>query len=216
LTLRQNSAYNLDPYADNGRTVKLFWWQKGILGASDTLFIEGSRDNSAWTSLKARTSLTTSWSLDSADVNPVFSGKEANDTVNFRFRLKSDAGATNAYGWVLDDIYVKVQPLLGITGDKPETMKPLALALFQNNPNPFGSGTTISYQLPSETKVGLKVYNVAGQLVRTLVNSQQPAGSYAVKWDGRDDGQRKLAAGVYLYRLEAGESRFTKKLVMIK
>ena len=60
------------------------------------------------------------------------------------------------------------------------------------------------------------MYNVAGQLVRTLVNSKQPAGSYAIKWDGRDDGRRQLAAGVYLYRLEAGETRFTRKLVMIK
>ncbi|MBI4726318.1 S8 family serine peptidase [candidate division TA06 bacterium] len=231
LTLRQNSAYNLDPYADNGKTVKLFWWQKGILGASDTLFIEGSPDNSAWTNLKARTSLTTAWALDSAEVNPVFSSKGANDTVNFRFRLKSDSTATNAYGWVLDDIHIKVQPILGIAGGRPEALEPKVLALLQNNPNPFKHTTSIFYQLPAETKVSLKVYNVAGQLVRTLVNAKQQAGSYAVKWDGRDGGSRRLAAGVYLYRLsatpinnnkggslggEAGESKFTKKLVLIK
>jgi len=217
LTLKQASAFNLDPYADNGKTVKLFWWQKGIIYATpgDTVFVEASNDNSTWHTLKYRTAITTAWALDSAEVNPVFSGKGSNDSINFRFRLQTDATG-NAYGWVLDDVFLKIQPLLGVTGDKPETMRPLVLALFQNNPNPFGAGTTISYQLPAETRVALKVYNVAGQLVRTLVNSKQPAGAYAVKWDGRDDGNRKLAAGVYLYRLEAGEARFTKKLVLIK
>lgn len=186
-----------------------------MVGAGDSLFVEASKDGANWTTLKTRTSLPTTWKIDTVNINPIFSGKGSNDSILFRMRLQSNS-STGAFGWVLDDIYLKVQPILGIAGDKPEAMKPLVLALFQNNPNPFGSATTISYQLPSETRVGLKVYNVAGQLVRTLVNSKQPAGSYAVKWDGRDDGQRKLAAGVYLYRLEAGESRFTRKLVLIK
>ncbi|MBI5805528.1 S8 family serine peptidase [candidate division TA06 bacterium] len=215
LSLRPQQALNLKAYAENGNSVKLFWYQKGLnLAAGDTIRVEGSANGVDWVSLKKRITLTSGWLIDSTEINPLFA-KGINDSILIRFRLTSDA-TTNAYGWVLDDIYVKVQPLLGITGDKPETMKPLVLALNQNNPNPFGSGTTITYQLPSETKVALKVYNVAGQLVRTLVNSKQPAGSYAVKWDGRDDGQRKLAAGIYLYRLEAGETRFTKKLVMIR
>ncbi len=217
LQLKPEYSYNLDIYADNGKTVKLFWYQKGIISTTpgDTVFIEASKDNITWQILKYRTSVTTSWTLDSIEINPMFGSKSGNDTISFRFRLQSDASSNN-FGWVIDDITIKVQPILGITGGLPGILEPKVLALFQNNPNPFRSGTTISYQLPSETKVALKVYNVAGQLVRTLVNSKQPAGSYAIKWDGRDDGRRQLAAGVYLYRLEAGETRFTKKLVMIK
>ncbi|MDO9390237.1 MAG: S8 family serine peptidase [bacterium] len=215
LQLKTDYGYNLDAYADNSRWVNLYMWSKGIIGAGDSAFVEASKDGSTWTTLKARTSLKSSWALDTIAVNPIFSTKGSNDSILFRMRLKSDA-ATTAFGWVVDDVYLKVQPVLGITGGLPGTLKPLVLALFQNNPNPFGAGTTISYQLPAENRVALKVYNVAGQLVRTLVNSKQPAGSYSVKWDGRDDGRRQLAAGVYLYRLEAGESRFTKKLVMIK
>jgi subtilisin family serine protease len=216
LTLERNNSYNLDSYADNNKLVKLFWWQKGALGASDTVFIEASTDGNSWTSLKSRTSLTTSWTTDSATVNTAFAAKNLNDSINFRFRLKSDAGATNSYGWVLDDIYLKVQPVLGVSGGQPETSGPVVFALRQNRPNPFGSATTISYQLPVKSRVSLKVYNVAGQLVRTLVDSKQPAGKYDVTWDGRDDQTRRLAAGVYLYRLEAGEQKLTKKLVMLK
>ena len=220
MTLKPAYSYNLDAYASNGKWVRLYYWQRGKLSTTntnDTIMVEGSKDNVNWTVLRYKVTLNNlaSFIPDTVDLTPFLASKGVNDSITFRFRLKSDTTLTNAFGWNLDDIYLKVESITGAAG-RPGTLEPKVLALYQNNPNPFGAGTTISYQLPADTKVALKVYNVAGQLVRTLVNSNQPAGSYSVKWDGRDDGRRQLAAGVYLYRLEAGETRFTKKLVLIK
>ncbi|MCE1189458.1 MAG: carboxypeptidase regulatory-like domain-containing protein [Ignavibacteria bacterium] len=83
--------------------------------------------------------------------------------------------------------------------------------LSQNYPNPFNPTTVISYQIPSDAKVVLKVYNILGKEVATLVNGNQAAGKYNVTFNGSN-----LASGVYLYKLEAGNFSATKKLVLMK
>jgi hypothetical protein len=98
---------------------------------------------------------------------------------------------------------------------------PSHFALVQNYPNPFNPATSISYDLASQASVTLRIYNVLGQLVRTLVNSDQEAGSYEAVWDGRNIDGAQVSSGVYLYRLEAssatGESYVSmKKMVMMK
>ncbi len=81
-------------------------------------------------------------------------------------------------------------------------------------PNPFGDKTTISYQLARPSIVSLRIYNAAGQLVRNLEQGQKAPGLHGVAWDGKDDGGRRVASGVYLYRLEtegtAQSGRMTK------
>ena len=89
------------------------------------------------------------------------------------------------------------------------------------SPNPFGEQTHISYQLSSPSPVGLKVYNITGQAVKVLGKAHgsaplQPAGAYQVVWNGRDERGRKVPAGVYLIRLEAGEHREMSKVVVIR
>ena len=88
--------------------------------------------------------------------------------------------------------------------------------LRQNYPNPFKSATTINYQLPTEAKVNLKIYNSLGQLVKTLVNKKQPTGNYAVRWDGKDKIGRKVTNGVYFYCLNTDNFTATKKLVILR
>ncbi|NLT50574.1 MAG: T9SS type A sorting domain-containing protein [Ignavibacteria bacterium] len=83
--------------------------------------------------------------------------------------------------------------------------------LMQNYPNPFNPSTMISYQLPMNNFVTLKVYNMLGQEVATLVNRQQPAGNYEVKFDASN-----LSSGIYLYKLQAGEFSSVKKLILMK
>jgi hypothetical protein len=88
--------------------------------------------------------------------------------------------------------------------------------LQQNSPNPFKGSTAISYNVPASGNVTLKVYNIAGQVVKTLVNGQQPAGAQQVAWDGKDEGGRKASAGVYVYQLNANGQTQTKRLTLLQ
>ena len=93
---------------------------------------------------------------------------------------------------------------------------PGAFALQPNFPNPFNPSTTIRYQLAEDGPVRLEVFDILGQKVRTLVADLQTAGFHRVVWDSRDDAQRQVAAGVYFYRLQAGEFTQVRKLLLLK
>lgn len=88
---------------------------------------------------------------------------------------------------------------------------PASFSLSQNYPNPFNPSTSISYELSANSYVSLKVYDVLGREVRTLVNERQSAGTHAVKFDGSG-----LSSGVYFYRLVAGAYVASRKLVLMK
>jgi hypothetical protein len=92
---------------------------------------------------------------------------------------------------------------------------PNTFALLQNYPNPFNPETIIKYQITSPAAVSLKIYNLRGQEVRTLVDAVQNSGNYEIPWDGRNDFGNALASGVYVYRLQAGEQLAAKKLTLI-
>ena len=84
-------------------------------------------------------------------------------------------------------------------------------SLSQNYPNPFNPTTVIDYTIPKESHVMLKIYDVLGQEVETLVNEDQNVGRYQVQFDGS-----RLASGVYFYRLVAGNHVVTKKMLLLK
>jgi len=88
---------------------------------------------------------------------------------------------------------------------------PLEFALAQNYPNPFNPATTINYSLANRSKVDLKVYNILGKQVVSLVNEMQDAGNYSVKFDAS-----KLSSGVYFYELNAGSFSAKKKMILVK
>jgi hypothetical protein len=83
-------------------------------------------------------------------------------------------------------------------------------------PNPSRGSRVISYGLPVESPVSLKVYDLSGRLVRILVFSTEKAGYHKVSWDGRAEGGRGVSTGVYFYRLTAGSFSATRKLVVLK
>ena len=94
---------------------------------------------------------------------------------------------------------------------------PTSFSLVDNFPNPFNPTTTIQYALPQAADVELTVYNVVGQVVRTLVAERQSAGRYAVEWDATDDSGHSLSSGMYFYRLQAGgEFREVKKMLLLR
>ncbi|MBN2289222.1 MAG: T9SS type A sorting domain-containing protein [Candidatus Glassbacteria bacterium] len=100
----------------------------------------------------------------------------------------------------------------------PKAILPKAFALGQNYPNPFNPSTTIAFDIPEgkEAFVRLNVYNIRGQLVRTLASETMDEGSYKIEWDGKDNNGRFVASGVYFYRIQAGEFSKTRKMVILK
>jgi hypothetical protein len=101
-------------------------------------------------------------------------------------------------------------------GDAAPGAVPRPTTLHQNVPNPFNPVTTIRFDLASESKVRLAIYDTAGRLVRVLVQGVEPAGARSALWDGTDGRGRRVSGGVYFYRLEAGEFTATKRMVLIK
>ncbi len=98
----------------------------------------------------------------------------------------------------------------------PPGPEPLLTALLDNYPNPFNPKTQIDFSLADEVSVELMIFNARGELVRTLVNETMTAGSHTVWWDGTHNSGRPNAAGVYFYRLRAGDYHSVKKMLLLK
>lgn len=105
-------------------------------------------------------------------------------------------------------------PLVGV--DENEGLLPKEFTVSKNYPNPFNPSTTIDYSVPRKSKVNLTVYNVLGQKVATLVNTEMAAGKYRAVWDGKADNGSTLSSGIYFYKFEADNFVKTSKMVMLK
>jgi hypothetical protein len=125
--------------------------------------------------------------------------------------------------WLLDndadgnyDDSTTLNIVTGVEDDPRGSILPYRFDLSQNYPNPFNPVTTIEYSLPERSHVTIDVFNVLGQLVRTLVDREESAGSYAVTWDGKGSSGIPVATGVYLYRFQAGDHIETKIMLLLK
>jgi hypothetical protein len=101
-------------------------------------------------------------------------------------------------------------------GDQETSQNPSTYGLSQNYPNPYNPATQIAYKLPEPGVVSLKIYNIKGELVRTLVNEYKPAGDHIAIWNGKDDAGMEVASGIYLYRIQAGKFADSKKMILMK
>ena len=133
--------------------------------------------------------------------------------VKFQFQLKTDGGLTRD-GLYVDDIGVFIY---SIPTDIPEDTEPIyEFSLEQNYPNPFNPSTIIKYTIPSNVKremsdVILRVFDVLGNEVVTLVNTEQSAGSYEVEFDATG-----LTSGIYFYKIRSGSFVETRKMILLK
>ncbi len=131
--------------------------------------------------------------------------------VKIRFRLTSDKSGA-ADGWYVDDITVTGY---NYSGQGPLTAKentnPYRFSLSQNYPNPFNPSTVIKYSVANTGNVTLKIYDILGREVKTLVNEMQNAGSYNIEFNASN-----FASGVYFYRLESDNFTDIKKMILIK
>ncbi|MCH7962944.1 MAG: MBL fold metallo-hydrolase [Bacteroidetes bacterium] len=105
---------------------------------------------------------------------------------------------------------------LGVTSVDGTDQIPENFSLAQNYPNPFNPGTTIEYSLAHASSVVLKIYDVLGNKIRTLVNASQIAGRKTVAWNGRDDKGERVKSGIYFYELAAENTVQVKKMILIK
>ena len=117
--------------------------------------------------------------------------------------LVAGTWGTSVWRWPLSQLLTAVRPIVN--------QVPIAFNLAQNYPDPFNPTTVIEYTIPKDYHVTLKIYEVLGQEVKTLVNQDQRVGRYSVNFNGS-----RLASGVYFYRLVAGNHVITKKMLMIK
>jgi hypothetical protein len=106
--------------------------------------------------------------------------------------------------------------------DNSEDVPPLKTEL-KNYPNPFkpsgatrGSGTTISFTIPESGNVKLNIYNVKGQLVKSLLNGKKEAGQHEIIWNGKNTNNESVASGIYFYRLETQSKSIYKKMLLVK
>ena len=97
-----------------------------------------------------------------------------------------------------------------------DLQSPSSFTLLQNYPNPFNPETEIRFQLPEAGQVMVRIFNIRGQEIRTLVNAQYRAGSYSVRYDGKDEAGNPVASGVYLYQLLKGKFSAVKKMIIVR
>ena len=97
-----------------------------------------------------------------------------------------------------------------------EDLVPDVFVLHQNYPNPFNPTTQIQYDLPGDQFVNIVIYDVMGRNIRNLMNVNQTAGYHVIRWDARNDMGEGVAAGMYIYTIQAGEFNASKKMVLLK
>ena len=102
------------------------------------------------------------------------------------------------------------------TANIKNSISPNNFSIFQNYPNPFNPITSLRYDLPEDGLVNITIYDMMGRVVKTLVNSSQTAGYKSIQWNATNDRDEAVSAGLYLYIIDVGEFRQTKKMVLVK
>ena len=117
------------------------------------------------------------------------------------------------YIWALNDMgNAYYRPLSSITEVESKNLKsPANYLLNQNYPNPFNPDTKITYSVPRKSNVSLKIFDLLGNEIKTLVNENEPGGTYSITWNAAN-----LPSGIYFYKLQAGSFVETKKMILLK
>jgi len=177
----------------------------------DPVRVEASVDGETWTQLWIKSGRHDFWQTEFVSLED-FAGQ----SIYLRFRLQDSSIADELTdpGWSLDNIRV-------ITGSATanadvHNAPVVAAILEQNYPNPFNPTTTISYTLARADEVSLNIYNLKGQLVRSYKPGAQTAGTHNLVFDGMDQNGKRVASGVYLYRLQTGDKQLQRKMILMK
>ena len=144
-------------------------------------------------------------------------GAGSSDQAHSYSYIDQDVKAGNTYYYKLADVDFNGNTAFhGPISVSVETVTPTKYALEQCYPNPFNPETAINFSIKQTGKVSLKIYNVQGQLIRSLVDEDKLAGSYSVIWNGTNEQGTRISSGTYLYTLKVNGFEDTKKLVFMK
>ena len=133
---------------------------------------------------------------------------EIGQTVYYRISAIDHAGNRGEYSQTLE-----VTTSLNVNGIG---LVPEVYALHQNYPNPFNPTTQIRYDLPEESYVNINIYDLMGRKIKSLINTHQDPGYRLIQWDATSDLGQPVSAGMYIYMIQAGEFRQTRKMVLLK
>ena len=111
-------------------------------------------------------------------------------------------------------IYKKTWNTLDV--DEQRSQSNIDYTLHNNYPNPFNSSTEIPYKILKEDYISLKIYDLSGSIIKVLVNKYKNVGNHVANWHGKNQKGISVSAGVYIYSIETGESRHTKKMILLK
>ncbi|MBK7227292.1 MAG: T9SS type A sorting domain-containing protein [Ignavibacteriales bacterium] len=134
-------------------------------------------------------------------------------------RLLTSAGIKTALTAYSNGYLIAYDPTEITDVEEPnEFVTEINFQLYQNYPNPFNPSTRIQYAISSRQFVQLKVYDILGDEITTLVNEEKPAGRYEVEFNanGHSGNIRNLASGIYFFQLKTGEFTNTKKMILIR
>ncbi|MCK5051648.1 MAG: T9SS type A sorting domain-containing protein, partial [Candidatus Cloacimonetes bacterium] len=169
--------------------------------------------------------------------NVVLSSGTTRDLTGYNVYLDGDlisSVGTDIFDYTYEDLVFEQDYVAGISADYDGEESEIVEVAFEyqgvdagnviiaatklngNYPNPFNPITTIAYSIRETGKVTLQVYNIKGQLVKTLVNDVRETGEYTVTWNGRDNSNKTVASGVYFYKMKAQNYNNTKKMILMK
>ncbi len=131
------------------------------------------------------------------------------------FTNPQNSGPITARGFLFGELLSAFDCTVGTPAVGTSAL-PKKLVVSQNYPNPFNPSTTIKYSMPVRGQVSIKVYNLRGSLVTTLVDGIQDAGEHNVIWSGKDNRGASVSTGIYLYKVKTLDSEIVKKMALIK
>jgi hypothetical protein len=202
----------LDLYSLENPSLK-YWVMGGSVKNLDVLFVEASPDSESWMKLDSLSGTVNRWTEREVGLKPVLKGTPGIYRVRFHFISRSKI---SRMGFMIDDIGVFGAYGSGNGIEILDNAIPDEWALDQNYPNPFNPTTTISYSLAEKAYVSMKIHDMLGREIRSLVAEDQAVGSHRVEWDGLSGRGERAPSGIYFYTLTAKGFHETRKLVMLR
>ena len=224
-----DGVYTFGPSEENLATAKITLDQVDTAGVGTLVIFDQAIQMSGDYFMADSFFIGIEWELtDHLDTFSLYSdsvGAELGDGFN-RAWEKFEDGNYNDFGCVLSpsycwgydiDLWVGAVHSADVVNiDNYNVIFPERLRIYNAYPNPFNPITSLSYDLPEEGLVNITIYDMMGRIVKTLVNGSQTAGFNSVQWNATNDRNEPVSAGLYLYTIQAGEFRQTKKMVLLK